>query len=89
MGRLTGSYVKKFGLDLGDHGFHFGCWAGPEDETVAPVFVVRLVWVFETGQDLIDGDAWEVSGEELGFLLSIAVRSVVVVGGLDLLLPGG
>jgi hypothetical protein len=83
---LTRCYLEQFRLDLGDHGSHFRSRASPEDEAVTPVFVVRLVRVFEVRKDLVNRDAWEVGGQEFRLLLLVAIRPVVVVGGLDLLL---
>jgi len=63
-GQLTRRYFEQFCLDLGDQGSHFGGWSGPEDEAVAPVFVLWLGGVFEVCKDLVDRDAWEVGREE-------------------------
>ena len=83
---LTRCYLEQFRLNFSDHSSHFGRWASPEDEAVTPVFVVRLVRVFEVRKDLVNRDAWEVGGQEFRLLLLVAIRPVVVVGGLDLLL---
>lgn len=82
--RLTGRYLEQFRLDFGDHGPHFCGRASPEDEAVPPVFVVRLVGIFEVRQDLIDRHAWKFGRQEFRLLLNVAVCSVVLVGGLDL-----
>ena len=50
---------------------------------------VLIVWfrrVLEVGEDTVYGHAGEVGGEELGFLLRVAVGSVGLVSGLDALL---
>lgn len=83
---LTRRYLEQFRLDFGDHSSHARGRAGPEDEAVTPVFVVRLGGIFKVREDLVDRDAWEVGRQEFRLLLLVAVGPVVVVGGLDLLL---
>ena len=83
---LTRRCLQQFGLDFGDHSSHARGRAGPEDEAVTPVFVIRLSGIFEVREDLVDRDTWEVGRQEFRLLLLVAVGPMVVVGCLDLLL---
>jgi hypothetical protein len=83
---LTRSDLQQFLLDLEDQFADCDGRSSPEDETVAWVLVIWFGGVFEAGEDFVYGHAGEVWGEEFGFLLSVAVGSVGLVGGLDALL---
>lgn len=43
----TRRHLEQFRLDLGNHRPDFGRRASPEDEAVAPVFVIGLLGIFE------------------------------------------
>ena len=82
----TRSNFQQLLLDFQDQFADSNGWSSPEDETVARILVVWLRRVFEIGEDLVYGHAWEVRSEDFGLLLRVAVGSVGLVGGLDRLL---
>ena len=82
----TRSNFQQLLLDFQDQFADSNGWSSPEDETVARVLIVWFRRVLEVGEDTVYGHAGEVGGEELGFLLRVAVGSVGLVSGLDALL---
>lgn len=69
-----------------NQGLYCRCGPAPEYETVSWIYVVWLIFIFQTLQDGINDYAFKVVGQHFGFLLGIACRPVGRILLLDLFL---